>query len=921
MVSGAKVAEAGVLSSGNGSVGSGANGALLEGLYESWRRDPASVDATWRAFFEGFELGCQQAPPPAGAVVAGQDPSALRKQGSIFTLLFSYRMLGHYIANLDPLGFNKSELPELDLKSFGFGEADLDTVFGSLTLAGGGPRSLREILAILKDTYCDTLGVEYMHIQDFESRYWLRERMEPCRNRPSFSVDKKKRVLFHLLEAELFENFLHTRYVGKKRFSLEGGETLIPALDSVLEACPRFGIRQVIMGMAHRGRLNVLANILGKDLCQVFAEFHDKYVSANVRGDGDVKYHQGYEAVCRVSSGESVGVSLAPNPSHLEAVDPVVQGKARAWQRRLDDMGERSSVLPVLVHGDAAFIGQGVVAETFNLSQVDGYRTGGTLHIIVNNQIGFTTLPQDARSTHHCTAIAQMLNIPIFHVNCDDPLKAVYAIELALEFRQKYHRDAVVDLVCYRRLGHNEGDEPSFTQPTLYSAIKKHAGGSRMLMDRMIQDGELTRDEVDAYVGAFKGRLEDALNACKPVTSQFVPAIKAPLSCPQLLEPFDSSVEPEVLREVGEAITRVPETHKVNAKIGRLMEQRGRMARGEEPVDWSFAEALAFGTLLREGVPIRLSGQDSRRGTFSQRHSVLYDIETRKRYVPLRNVARDQAVICIYNSPLSEMAVLGFDFGYSLDYPDMLAIWEAQFGDFANGAQVIIDQYICSAESKWGVTSRIVLLLPHGYDGQGPEHSSARPERFFQLCAEDNIQVANCTTPASYFHILRRQAQREIRKPLVILTPKSLLRDPRCTSSLGELAGGRFHEILPDPEVASAARRVVLCSGKVYYDLVERRKQVGGHGIAIVRIEQLYPLHTARLKEIVAAHAPGADLVWCQEESENMGAWAHVEPRLRRLFGREICYAGRDASSSPATGSHAIHELEQRDLIERAIPA
>jgi len=919
MVSGAQVAEIAGRLDVAGGVGSASNGAFLEGLYEDWRRDPASVDPTWRSFFEGFQLGCQQPPPPPGAAGA-PDSALLKKQGFIFILLFSYRMLGHYIANLDPLGFNKSELPELELKNFGFGEGDLDTVFESLTLAGGGPRTLREILAILKDTYCDTLGVEYMHIQDFESRYWLRERMESSRNRPQYSVEKKKRVLFHLMEAELFENFLHARYVGKKRFSLEGGETLIPALDSVLEACPRFGIRQIVMGMAHRGRLNVLTNILGKDLCQVFSEFHDKYVTPNVRGDGDVKYHQGYETVCRLSSGESVGVSLAPNPSHLEAVDPVVEGKARAWQRRLGDMDARSTVLPVLVHGDAAFIGQGIVAETFNLSQVDGYRTGGTLHIIVNNQIGFTTLPQDARSTHHCTAIAQMLNIPIFHVNCDDPLKAVYAIELALEFRQKFHRDVVVDLVCYRRLGHNEGDEPSFTQPTLYSAIKKHPGGSRLLMDRMIEDGEMAREELDAYVGAFKGRLEDALNACKAVTAQFVPTIKPPMSCPQLLEPFDSSVDPVVLKQVGEAITRIPESHKVNAKIGRLMERRAQMARGKEPVDWSFAEALAFGTLLWEGVPIRLSGQDSRRGTFSQRHSVLYDIQTRERYIPLRNVARNQAVICIYNSPLSEMAVLGFDFGYSLDYPEMLAIWEAQFGDFANGAQTMIDQYLCSAESKWGVNSRIVLLLPHGYDGQGPEHSSARLERFLQLCAEDNIQVANCTTPASYFHILRRQAQREIRKPLVLLTPKSLLRDPRCTSSLEELAGGQFQEILADVEVASGAKRVVLCSGKVYYDLVERRKQLGEKATAICRVEQLYPLHGERLKEIVGAHAPDADLVWCQEESENMGAWSYIEPRLRRLLGREIRYAGRDASSSPSTGSHAIHELEQRDLVDRAIP-
>jgi 2-oxoglutarate dehydrogenase E1 component len=913
---------------GAGSVACAEHADLLESLYEQWRMDPESVEPLWASFFEGFELGCQQAPAPrtslspaplATSAVEDGLPQRL-KQARIYNVLFAYRTLGHHIANLDPLGFNKSQLPELDMHHFKFSDADLDTVFDSGTLASGGSRTLREILQILRETYCGNIGAEYMHIQNFTMRRWMRDRLESTRCRPGFDAAKKRRILNRLLEAEQFERFLHTRYVGQKRFSLEGGETLIPMLDAIVEACPRLGIKQIVMGMPHRGRLNVLANILGKDYKFLFNEFADNYVPQAVQGDGDVKYHLGFDATRTTSTGENVGLSLAPNPSHLEAVGPVVQGKARAYQRLLNDTVERHKVLPVLLHGDAAFIGQGVVAETFNLSQLEGYRTGGTLHIVVNNQIGFTTLPEDARSTVYCTALAKMLGAPILHVNGDDPVAAVFCVELALDFRQRFSRDIVVDMVCYRKHGHNEGDEPSFTQPTLYTEIARHPPISEICLRNLVASGDITEAEAASFKARFEERLNTALSESKAAVQAIRPTLRKPLACPALLEQVDTAPLREEIEQVGEALSREPNEHEVNPKIRLLLRNRGAMARGELPVDWSCAEALAFGTLLKAGVPIRLSGQDSRRGTFSQRHSVLYDTRTRERYIPLRNISPNQASLCVYNSPLSEYAVLGFDYGYSLDYPNIMVLWEAQFGDFANGAQVMIDQYLASSESKWGVTSNITLLLPHGYEGQGPEHSSARIERFLQLCAEDNWVVAYPSTPASYFHILRRQALRSLRKPLILFTPKSLLRDKRCVSLRDELFRGRFSEILPDPAPPKTpARRVVLCTGKIYYDLADARTEEKREDIAILRTEQLYPLHESLLKSTVdAVAAPDAKIVWCQEESQNMGAWSFMEPRLRRLFGRDIQYAGRDASVSPAVGSLAVHKLEQRDVIRQA---
>jgi 2-oxoglutarate dehydrogenase E1 component len=904
------------------------NGPQLDALYTQWKKDPASVDESWNAFFAGFELGCQQPPrrgtPAAAAATTGlttpTGPAGDRlKQAKVDALIGAFRRLGHQAAKVDPLNLRKRTVPELSLDYMGLTEADLDLEFDFILSSQRTTMKLRDILALMQETYCGNVGIEYMHVEDFTIRRWLRDRIEEGRLRKdTLPITEKKRVLHHLLLGELFEKFLHTRYVGQKRFSLEGGETLIPILDKIVEECPRHGVEQIVMGMSHRGRLNVLANILGKDYEFVFSEFAENYVPNSELGDGDVKYHLGYESIVTTSASAKIGISLAPNPSHLEAVDPVVEGKARAWERRLNDTVERRKVLPVLVHGDASFIGQGVVMETLNLSQLPGYCTGGTIHVVVNNQIGFTTSPIDGASTPYCTAVGKMLGVPIFHVNGDDPIAAVTTIQLAFEFRQKFQKDVVVDMFCYRRHGHNEGDEPRFTQPLMYSAIEDHPPISDIFFGHLVKFGDITPDEVRAFQAEFEEKLNNALQKSKVATKTIVPALRRSLSCPELLEPVDTAVPMDHLQAWGQATTKEPENFQLNPKIKRWLQTRRDMIEGKAPLDWSTAEAMAFASLLEGGIPVRLSGQDSRRGTFTQRHSVLYDVKTRERYTPLNNIAPGQAKFCVYNSPLSENAVLGFDFGYTLDFPEMLVLWEAQFGDFANGAQIVIDQYIVCSETKWGETSGIVLLLPHGYHGQGPEHSSARLERFLQACAEDNIQVANPSTPASYFHILRRQALRKIKKPLILMTPKGMLRDPRCTSPREALTQGGFEEIIPDTVAPKEARRVVLCCGKVYYDLTDRRARDKIQDTAIIRVEQLYPLHEKKLQEAVSRFPQADKIVWCQEESANMGAWTFMEPRLRKLFGRDILYAGRDASASTATGATAIHELEQRELINQA---
>jgi 2-oxoglutarate dehydrogenase E1 component len=715
------------------------------------------------------------------------------------------------------------------------------------------------------------------------------------------------------------------KYQGQKRFSLEGGESLITALYGILEMCPKSGVEEICMGMAHRGRLSVIAEFLRKPYRMMFAEFSENYMPNMAAGDGDVKYHLGYNTIRKLHTGEEVEVRLSANPSHLEAVDPVVMGMTRARQRIRDDTDDRRKVISLLLHGDAAFAGQGIVAETLNMSQLQGYRIGGTIHIIVNNQIGFTTLPADARSTTYCTDVAKMIEAPIFHVNGDHPLAVRFVSELALEFRQTFKRDVVIDIYCYRRYGHNEADDPVSTQPTMYADIPTHPSVGTQLEKKLVSEGVISQEEADALDKEMAQRHEKALGVVKTAEKdQTINSFSGSTADPQppyTHAPVETGVSKENLAKIVKALTTVPDGFTIQPKLKSfLLEKRAKIWANGGPFDWAYGEALAMGSLLLEGIPVRLSGQDARRGTFSQRNSYLYDQKTRERYCPLKQIDPAQAQACIYNSLLSESGVLGFDYGYSLQFPTLLCMWEAQFGDFANGAQVIIDQFISSAESKWQRPSGIVLLLPHGYEGQGPEHSSARLERFLQLCAEDNIQVCNLTTPAQYFHVLRRQMKRPFKKPLVLMTPKSMLRLEAAGSKLEDFTNDRFHEILAGPllDKPEKIKRVIFCSGKIYYDLLKFRDENKIANAAMIRVEQFYPLDEAQIKAAVGQYPNARTFVWCQEESQNMGAWTFMEPRLRELFKKEVAYAGRDASASPAVGSLARHKREQAQLIKEA---
>jgi 2-oxoglutarate dehydrogenase E1 component len=886
----------------------------IEAAYQRWRSNPDSVDERWRLFFEGFDLG---------AAGAGPQKTDTAAQIGIGRLIYAYRSLGHLLARLDPLSEARPSHPLLELAEFGLSDADLDRTFDTSDFVGLPRATLRQLLAALRETYCRTIGVEYMHIQDTNILRWLQERMEPRRNQPNYSKRQKMRILMELHFAELFEKFLHTRYIGQKRFSLEGAETLIPLLDALVERAAEGGVREIVLGMAHRGRLNVLANILDKPYREIFSEFEDNFLPMSVDGDGDVKYHLGFSTDRLSSTGEKVHISLTPNPSHLEAVDPVVEGRTRAKQEKFGDRG-RTHGLPVLLHGDAAFAGQGLIAETLNLSQLPGYKTGGTVHVIVNNQIGFTTSPADARSTTYCTDVAKMIEVPIFHVNGEDPEATVFVTQLAMEFRQTFHKDVVIDMYCYRRHGHNEGDEPSFTQPLMYAKIKERPTLSEVYTEQLILRGDLTVDEDEAIVKEFQDKLHEAQQQVKtgppqPVGMRGYSGRWKTLTRLYSPAPVETAVPPATVKRITEGLGRVPPDFTVHPKIVKQLEARVKELAEGKPLDWAWAEALAFGALLLEGTPVRLSGQDSRRGTFSQRHSVLYDARTGEPYSPLNYLAPEQARFSAYDSLLSESAVLGFDFGYSLDSPEALVLWEAQFGDFANGAQVIIDQFIVCSGSKWQRDSGLVMLLPHGYEGQGPEHSSARLERYLQMCAEDNIQVCNLTTPAQYFHVLRRQLKRSFRRPLIVMTPKSLLRHKLAVSPVDAFTNDRFHEVLDDVDTdAARVRRVLLCSGKVYYDLLERRKDLEAGEVAIVRVEQLYPFPVQPLERALARYRKAREWVWVQEESLNMGGWTFMEPRLRAL-GHAPKYVGRDASASPATGSRQIHLREQKELVEAAL--
>lgn len=857
------------------------------------------------------------------------------KEAHVMELINAYRVRGHLIADIDPLhAMPVLYHPELDIETYGLTIWDLDREFITGGLAGTEIATLREILDILQRAYCGKVGIEYRHIQSKEEKTWIRDQIRKQFVTPEpIPVEIKKQLLWKLISAEQFERFLHTKYLGQKRFSLEGCETIIPLLDQLIEGGAIRGVEDITMGMAHRGRLNVLANVIGHFCERIFASFEGAVHPSFPADEGDVKYHQGAEGERETANGKKVKLTLSPNPSHLEAVDPVVEGMVRAKQ---DDLKDRVGLpreevidraLPVLLHGDAAFAGQGIVMETLNLASLRGYRTGGTIHIIINNQIGFTTSPEAGRSTIYSTDVARMTQLPIFHINGDDPEAAYRALQIALDYRQEFNKDVVLDLVGFRKLGHNETDEPSYTQPLMYARVKAHPGVRAIYSRRLIKEGVITETELEELIAERIRRYEDALARAK----QVAPKKEAPLDI-RLVEELDGSpvietpVSAELIRTIADKISVVPPEFHVNPKMVGQLARRAKMGAGELPIDWAFAEAMAFGTMVIEGSRVRLSGQDSGRGTFSQRHAVLYDTQTGKSWTPLselRSDSKPEARFEVFDSSLSEEGVLGFEYGYTVVASKALVMWEAQFGDFVNGAQTIIDQYIAASEDKWMQTSRLTLLLPHGYEGQGPEHSSARLERFLQLCAENNLQVCYPTTPAQYFHLLRRQVKPGMERPLVVITPKSLLRLPAAASSLDDLTSGGFQPLIDDREIdiPDAVERVVLCSGKIYYDLVEARKKSGEKRVSIVRMEQFYPFPLTRLREVLGRYPNARQLVWAQEEPKNMGGWTFVEQRLENLLPRceRPIYVGRAPSASPATGSYAIHQAEQAQLVNKAL--
>jgi 2-oxoglutarate dehydrogenase E1 component len=919
----------------NSTVSARLNSDLLDEKYAQWCENPQSVEQTWSAFFEGFELGVAQLKKKEAGetVVSGNgslSASDIEFNGKVVSLVYNYRTLGHTQAQINPLDDSPELNPRLSISEYKFTDAELAREASNPFFLNGAKMPLTQMVEALKQTYSGKIGFEFMHIHNTTVRHWVRERIERHGQRgPEKSNELQTKSLRWLLEAESFENFLAKKFLGEKRFSLEGGEGTMVLLNALLENCPRQGVLEIEMGMAHRGRLNVLANFVKKSLTTLLYEFTPDYEPGLVAGDGDVKYHLGYESIREFPDG-NVRVSLAANPSHLEAVNAVVEGKARARQRVIGDDGvstDRKRVLPILIHGDAAFAGQGSVAELLNLSQLPGYRTGGTIHLIINNQIGFTTMPADARSSAYATDVAKMIEAPILHVNGEEPMELYWAAKFALEFRQKFGRDIVIDMYCYRRQGHNEADQAAFTQPLIAKHIAARETFGQVYKRQLVSTGVLTQKEADDLEQAIWDKLEDGHKTMVELSEagdRTVFSGSTAIIQPNYSHaPVATGISRDVFQNVGKALTTVPENFSLNPTLEkRFIPRRVEALENGGPIDWAFAESLAFGSLLLEGSPIRLSGQDCRRGTFSHRHAVFYDYETRERYIPLQNLSPDQAKFCVYNSLLSEFAVLGFDYGYSLSYPSMLLMWEAQFGDFSNGAQVIIDQFISSAESKWQTPSDLVMLLPHGYEGMGPEHSSARLERFLQLCAEDNLIVGNFTTPAQYFHALRRQKHRKFRKPLVLMTPKSLLSRPEAISSEEEfLEGTCFQEILPDTMVfenLDQVKRVVLCSGKVYYDLATYRKDHNINDVAILRVEQLYPFHGEMLKAQLQSLPNIERLVWCQEEPKNMGAWSYIAPQIEATLGVWPVYAGRKPGSSPAAGSKAMHYREQKALLAQA---
>ena len=925
---------------------SGGNAAYVEELYELFLHDPNAVPEEWRTYFQKLPTGGNQSPDVSHATVRdhfvllaknqrrAQPVSAgavssehEKKQVEVLRLIQAFRMRGHQASRLDPLGLWQRQAPaDLSIHHYGLTDADLDTVFQTGELFIGKPEAtLREIRDALQATYCGTIGAEFTHIVDSEQRKWFQQRLESVRGRPQFSDEAKSHLLERLTAGEGLEKYLGTKYPGTKRFGLEGGESLVPMVDEIIQRSGSYGAKEIVIGMAHRGRLNLLVNALGKNPRDLFDEFEGKHLVE--LGSGDVKYHQGFSSNVMTPGGE-VHLAMAFNPSHLEIVSPVVEGSVRARQdRRGDSTGEK--VVPISIHGDSAFAGQGVVMETFQMSQIRGFKTGGTIHIVVNNQVGFTTSnPEDTRSTEYCTDPAKMIQAPILHVNGDDPEAVLFVTQLAVDYRMQFKRDVVIDLVCYRRRGHNEADEPSGTQPLMYQKIAKQRTTRELYADALVQSGILTAEQVGAKVEEYRTALDNGQHVVKSL-------VKEPNSelfvdwTPYLGHAWtarhDTSFDLKTLQELNAKLLQIPEGFLVQRQVAKIYEDRGRMGVGAMPINWGFAETLAYATLLKEGHPVRITGQDVGRGTFSHRHAALHSQKDASRYIPLQHLFDGQPAFDLYDSFLSEEAVLAFEYGYATTTPNALVIWEAQFGDFANGAQVVIDQFITSGETKWGRLCGLTMLLPHGYEGQGPEHSSARLERYLQLCAEQNVQVCVPTTPAQVYHMLRRQVIRPLRKPLIALTPKSLLRHKLAISTLEELAQGSFHPVLPEIDTLDPKKvdRLILCSGKVYYDLLEKRRAEGREDTAIVRIEQLYPFPEEELAEVMAAYKNLKHVVWCQDEPMNQGAWYCSQHHMRRVITAYkktlgLAYAGREASASPACGYASMHAEQQEKLLQDA---
>jgi len=950
---------------------SGANAEYIAHLYSEFLSAPSKVDESWQGFFDGLNddeiallqelTGASWTPPEnskasrgfgSGAVAPANDGLQPRRRASdmpsgedvkraaqdsisALMLIRSYRARGHMMADLDPLGMKDTGVhPELEPSHFGFGPSDMDRPIFINGVLGMEYASVNEIIAALKQIYCDKIGVEFLHLTDPEEKSWIQSRIEAPRNKTDFTVNGKRAILRRMIASESFEQFLHKKHQGTKRFGIDGGEALIPLVEQIMKRGGQLGLEEIVIGMAHRGRLNVLTNVMGKSFTAVFAEFQGQSSTPDdVLGSGDVKYHLGTSSD-RDFDGNTIHLSLTANPSHLEFVNPVVIGKVRAKQIQRGG-SEDASVMPLIMHGDAAFAGQGITAETLMISELPGYRVGGTIHIVINNQIGFTTMPKFSRSGPYSTDVAKMLAAPIFHVNGDDPEAVVHVARIATEFRQKFKRDVVIDMYCYRRYGHNEGDEPAFTQPLMYKKIAEQETAREKYAKQLIAEKVITEEEGRMMINEFEAYLEEAFKAVqdyKPNDADFLEGawqgMKVAESGPRRGD--NTALTEDEVQEIGKVLTTVPDGFAINKKLQRVLNAKTKMLETGEGFDWAMGEALAFGSLLKDGFAVRLSGQDVGRGTFSHRHAIWYDQETEKKHVPLQHIAPDQPRFEAHDSPLSEMAVLGFEYGYSMADPKTLTLWEAQFGDFANGAQVMFDQFISSGESKWLRMSGLVMLLPHGYEGQGPEHSSARPERFLQSCAEDNWQVCNCTTPANYFHALRRQLCRDFRKPLVIMTPKSLLRHKLAVSSIDMFTqDSTFHRFLWDDDfekhpAPEKIKRVVICTGKVYYDLLAARRERGIYDVVILRLEQLYPFPTAELAEELSQY-PNADVVWCQEEPENQGAWQFVDRRIEEALaamkhkaGRPA-YAGRAAAAAPATGLMSRHLAEQAALVDEAL--